>query len=303
MLFPPLRRLAKTNETYQASRVSLDRILDFFDDTQPFQERLGGPPLQVSRGDVAFEHVSFSYTPEKPVLCDLSLRARAGETVALVGSNGAGKTTLINHLLGFLSPDQGRVTIDGQDVQQVDLHSLRRQIGVVTQETILFSGTILENIRYGLPEASDEQVIEAARVANAHDFIRALPNGFLTDVGERGQRLSGGQLQRIALARAVLSDPPILVLDEATSAVDAESEALIQEALARLTHGRTTFVIAHRMCTVRRADRIVVMEYGRIAEEGRHEELLARAGSYRRLFAEQLFDTPGQSTVDPALAG
>ena len=303
MLFPPLRRLAKTNETYQASRVSLDRILDFFDDTQPFQERLGGPPLQVSRGDVAFEQVSFSYTPEKPVLCDLSLRARAGETVALVGSNGAGKTTLINHLLGFLSPDQGRVTIDGQDVQQVDLHSLRRQIGVVTQETILFSGTILENIRYGLPEASDEQVIEAARVANAHDFIRALPNGFLTDVGERGQRLSGGQLQRIALARAVLSDPPILVLDEATSAVDAESEALIQEALARLTHGRTTFVIAHRMCTVRRADRIVVMEYGRIAEEGRHEELLARAGSYRRLFAEQLFDTPGQSTVDPALAG
>jgi len=302
MLFPPLRRLAKTNETYQASRVSLDRILDFFDDTQPFQERLGGPPLQIARGDVAFEHVFFAYTPEKPVLHDISLRVRAGETVALVGSNGAGKTTLINHLLRFLNPDQGRITIDGQDVQQVDLHSLRRQIGVVTQETFLFSGTILENIRYGLPDASDERVVAAARVANAHDFINALPNGFHTDVGERGQRLSGGQLQRIALARAVLGDPRILVLDEATSAVDAESEALIQEALARLTLGRTTFVIAHRMSTVRRADRIVVMERGRIAEEGRHEELLARAGSYRRLFAEQLFDAHGQPTADPALA-
>ena len=303
MLFPPLRRLAKTNETYQASRVSLDRILDFFDDTQPFQERLGGPPLQIARGDVAFEHVSFAYVPEKPVLRDITLRVLAGETVALVGSNGAGKTTLIHHLLRFLSPDQGRVTIDGQDVQQVDLHSLRRQIGVVTQETILFSGTILENIRYGLPGAGDERVQEAARVAKAYDFIHALPGGFHTDVGERGQRLSGGQLQRIALARAVLGDPRILVLDEATSAVDAESEALIQEALARVTRGRTTFIIAHRMSTVRRADRIVVMEHGRIAEEGRHDELLARAGRYRRLFAEQLFDTPDQPTGDPALAG
>jgi len=303
MLFPPLRRLAKTNETYQASRVSLDRILDFFDDTQPFQERLGGPPLEITRAEVAFEHVSFAYLPEKPVLRDVSLRANPGETIALVGSNGAGKTTLINHLLRFLVADQGRVTIDGQDILQVDLHSLRRQIGVVTQETILFSGTILENIRYGLPEASDEQVMDAARIANAEDFIRSLPKGFHTDVGERGQRLSGGQLQRIALARAVLSDPRILVLDEATSAVDAESEALIQEALARLTHGRTTFVIAHRMSTVRRADRIVVMEQGRIVEEGRHEELLARAGSYRRLFAEQLFDTPGQDPADQATPG
>jgi ABC-type multidrug transport system fused ATPase/permease subunit len=288
MLFPPLRRLAKTNETYQASRVSLDRILDFFDDTQPFQERLGGPALHISRAEVAFEHISFAYTPDKPVLQDFSLRARPGESVALVGANGAGKTTLINHLLRFLTPDAGRVTVDGQDIQLVDLHSLRRQIGVVTQETILFSGTILENIRYGQPEASDEQVMEAARVANADEFIRALPNGFQTDVGERGQRLSGGQLQRIALARAVLSDPRILVLDEATSAVDAESEALIQEALARLTHGRTTFVIAHRMSTVRRADRIVVMEPGSDRGGGQSRGAPARAG-YRGLFAEQLF--------------
>src|SRR5499426_585300 len=167
MLFPPLRRLAKTNETYQASRISLDRILDFFDDTQPFQERYDGPPLQISRAEVVFEGVAFAYVPEKPVLRDVWLRARPGETVALVGSNGAGKTTLINQLLRFLTPDAGRVLIDGQDVQQVDLRSLRRQIGVVTQETILFSGTILENIRYGLPEATDAEVIEAARIANA----------------------------------------------------------------------------------------------------------------------------------------
>jgi len=243
--------------------------------------------------------VEFAYLPDKPVLRGVTLRARGGETIALVGSNGAGKTTLINQLLRFLTPDSGRVVIDGQDVQNVGLKSLRRQIGVVTQETILFSGSIADNIRYGLPEATDEQVIEAARTANALDFIMALPHGFQTDVGERGQRLSGGQLQRIALARAVLSNPPILVLDEATSAVDAESEALIQEALARLTHGRTTFVIAHRMSTVRRADRIVVLEHGRIVEEGRHEELLARAGGYRRLFVEQMFDTP-EPTSGPA---
>lgn len=298
MLFPPLRRLAKTNETYQSSRVSLDRILDFFDDTEAFLEHPGGMPLEITHGAVSFENISFSYQPEKPVLQGVSLRAHAGETVALVGSNGAGKTTLINHLLRFLTPDGGQVLIDGQDIQKADLKSLRRQIGVVTQETILFSGTIADNIRYGLPEATDEQIIEGARVANAYDFIMALPNGFQTDVGERGQRLSGGQLQRIALARAVLSDPRILVLDEATSAVDAESEGLIQEALARLTQGRTTFVIAHRMSTVRRADRIVVMEHGRIVEEGRHDELLARGGSYRKLFAEQLFETPAH----PALA-
>jgi subfamily B ATP-binding cassette protein MsbA len=298
MLFPPLRRLAKTNETYQASRVSLDRILDFFDDTESHQELAEGPPLVVTRADVAFENVEFAYLPDKPVLRGVTLRARGGETIALVGSNGAGKTTLINQLLRFLTPDSGRVVIDGQDVQNVGLKSLRRQIGVVTQETILFSGSIADNIRYGLPEATDEQVIEAARTANALDFIMALPHGFQTDVGERGQRLSGGQLQRIALARAVLSNPPILVLDEATSAVDAESEALIQEALARLTHGRTTFVIAHRMSTVRRADRIVVMDGGRLVEEGRHDELLVRNGSYRKLFAEQLFDLPDT----PALA-
>jgi subfamily B ATP-binding cassette protein MsbA len=292
MLFPPLRRLAKTNETYQASRVSLDRILDFFDDTTPYQERMEGPPLDIARGEVTYDNISFAYIPGKPVLEEVSVRFRAGETVALVGANGAGKTTLLHHLLRFLAPDSGRVLVDGQDIQHVDLRSLRRQIGVVPQETIMFSGSIIDNIRYGCPEATDEQVCAAARLANAHDFILALPDGFQTEVGERGQRLSGGQLQRVALARTVLADPRILVLDEATSAVDAESEALIQEALSRVTRGRTTFIIAHRMSTVRRADRIVVMDHGRIVEDGRHDELLARDGTYRRLFADQMFETP-----------
>ncbi len=288
MLFPPLRRLARTNETYQSARVSLDRILDFFDDTTPMQEHDRGPALTVTRAEVVFEDVSFSYLADKPVLRDVTLRVLGGETVALVGHNGAGKTTLINQLLRFLNPDSGRILIDGQDIHAVQLSSLRRQIGVVTQETVLFSGSIGENIRYGRPEASDEEVAEAARISNADEFIRQLPEGFDTDVAERGQRLSGGQLQRIALARAVLSNPPILILDEATSAVDAESESLIQDALARVMKGRTTFVIAHRVSTVRHADRIVVMQDGQIVEEGTHDDLVAAGGPYRRLFSEQL---------------
>ncbi len=292
MLFPPLRRLSKTNETYQAARVSLDRILDFFEETTPLQEAASGEPLVVSHGAVSFEDVSFAYLPGTPVLRDVTLHVAGGETVALVGHNGAGKTTLLHHLLRFLQPDSGRVAIDGQDLRTVDLASLRRAIGVVTQDTLLFSGSIADNIRYGLPTASDDEVIEAARIANALPFIEALPDGFSTDVGERGQRLSGGQVQRIALARAILGNPPLLVLDEATSAVDAESEALIQDALARVMAGRTTFVIAHRVSTVRRADRIIVLDGGRIVEQGTHDDLLARGGAYRALFAEQLLETP-----------
>jgi ABC-type multidrug transport system fused ATPase/permease subunit len=288
MLFPPLRRLAKTNETYQSARVSLDRILDFLDETKPMQERSGSKELAVSRGNVHFEKISFSYVPGIPVLSDIDLEVEGGHVVALVGPNGAGKTTIVSLLPRFLDPDEGRVVIDGQDVRDVTLSSLRRQIGIVTQETFLFSGTIGENIRYGRPDATEEEVREAATVANALDFILALPDGFASSVGERGQHLSGGQIQRIALARAVLGNPPILILDEATSAVDTDSESLIKEALARLMQGRTTFVIAHRISTVRRADRIVVMDGGKIVEEGRHEALLRKRGFYARFCEEQL---------------
>ena len=292
MLFPPLRRLAKTNETYQAARVSLDRILDFFDETTPMQEESGGASLVVGRADIVFDDVTFAYEPGRPVLANVSLTIRGGETVALVGANGAGKTTLVSLVLRFLEPDTGRVLVDGQDLAGVDRASIRRQVGVVPQETLLFSGSIADNIRYGCPDATDDEVMAAVRVANAESFLAALPAGIHSDAGERGQRLSGGQLQRVALARAVLGNPPILILDEATSAVDAESEAQIQDALGRVVRGRTTLVIAHRISTVRRADRIVVLDHGRVVEQGRHEELMARGGLYRRLFSEQLFDAP-----------
>ncbi len=288
MLFPPLRRLARTNETYQAARVSLDRVLDFLDETEPMKERDGTKDLRVSRGGVRFEGVHFSYVPGVPVLRGLDLEVEGGHVAALVGPNGAGKTTLVSLLPRFIDPGRGRVLIDGQDLREVTLRSLRRQIGIVTQETFLFSGTVEENIRYGRPEATEEEVWQAARVANAFDFIQVLPRGFRSEVGERGQRLSGGQIQRIALARAVINNPPILILDEATSAIDAESETLIREAIARLMHGRTTFVIAHRISTVRRADRILVMDGGRIVEEGRHDALFQRRGLYARICQEQL---------------
>ena len=287
MLFPPMRRLARTNETYQAARVSLERILDFVDDTEPLKERDGTRDLQVTRGTIRFEDVRFSYTPGVPVLCGIDLTIEGGQVVALVGPNGAGKTTLVSLLPRFIEPATGRIAIDGQDLSGVTLASLRRRIGIVAQDPFLFSGTIEDNIRYGRPDAGEREVEEAARTANALEFIRALPQGFRTEIGERGKRLSGGQVQRIALARAVIHNPPILILDEATSAVDAESETLIREALASLMRGRTTIVIAHRLSTVRRADRILVMQHGRIIEEGRHEALYLRGGLYTRLCLEQ----------------
>ena len=288
MLFPPLRRLARTNETYQSARVSLDRILDFLDDTAPLKERDGARELTVARGDVRFEDVRFSYVPGVPVLRGISVGIEGGQLVALVGPNGSGKTTLLSLLPRFIDPDGGRVLIDGQDLREATLASLRRQIGIVTQEPFLFSGAIEDNIRYGRPGATEDEVWQAAKVANAFDFISALPEGFRTQVGERGQRLSGGQIQRIALARAIINNPPLLILDEATSAVDAESDRLIREALHRLMQGRTVFVIAHRISTVQRADRILVMDGGRIVEEGRHDTLYLRNGPYTRICKEQL---------------
>jgi ABC-type multidrug transport system fused ATPase/permease subunit len=233
--------------------------------------------------------VSFEYSDSKtPVLRDINLTIAPGEVVAFVGMSGAGKSTLLDLVPRLHDVTAGRISVDGHDVREVTQSSLRALMGVVTQETFLFSGSILDNIRYGRPDASLQEVMEAARRAHAHDFIQACPQEYETRVGERGVRLSGGQRQRIAIARAFLRNPPILILDEATSDLDAESEFIIQQALSELMKGRTVLVIAHRLATVRSADRIVVIDDGRIVEIGRHDELLARDGVYRRLYALQI---------------
>ena len=236
--------------------------------------------LPAIAGRVDFEDITFGYKPGQWVLQGLNLTAAPGQVIALVGSSGAGKTTLVNLIPRFYDPQKGRILIDGIDIASVTLQSLRRQIGIVPQETTLFSGTIAQNIAYGREHFDLATVEEAARKANAHDFITALPDGYSTLVGEQGVNLSGGQRQRIAIARALLLDPKLLILDEATSALDNESEALVQEALSRLMQRCTVFVIAHRLSTVREADCIVVLEKGRVVETGKHDELLARGGRY-----------------------
>jgi ATP-binding cassette subfamily B protein len=234
---------------------------------------------------VRFEGVSFAYpsAPDKPIVRNVALDLRAGEVVALVGGTGSGKTTLMNLLMRFYEVDAGRVLLDGHDVRQIRVADLRRQFAIVPQESVLFASSIRENIAYGDPTASDEAIVAAAQAANAHEFITALPQGYDTVVGERGGTLSGGQRQRLAIARAVLRDAPILVLDEPTAALDASSEALVMSALERLMQGRTTFVIAHRLSTVRNADKIVVLGQGQVLEVGSHDELLRRNGHYARL--------------------
>jgi subfamily B ATP-binding cassette protein MsbA len=255
-------------------------------------EQPGAPPLQPFRRAIEFADVCFGYEDgHDNILRGVSFRVDAGQMIAIVGRSGAGKTTLVNMLPRFYDVTSGAILIDGVDIRQVTLASLRAQIGIVTQETVLFDDTIANNIAYGSAKASRESIEAAARAANAHDFVAALPEGYDTTIGERGQRLSGGQRQRLAIARAVLKNAPILVLDEATSALDSESELLVQEALTNLMMNRTSFVIAHRLSTIRRADAIVVLENGRIAEVGRHDDLLARPdGAYAALYQMQLLE-------------
>jgi ATP-binding cassette subfamily B multidrug efflux pump len=285
--YEPIRGIASLYAQVQAAVAGAERIFELLD-TQPeitdAPDAVRLPPVQ---GRVEFDHVTFSYQDEEPVLQDISLVAEPGQTVALVGPTGVGKTTLVSLLTRFYDVDEGAIRIDGHDVRQVNRESLRRQMGIVLQDTFLFSGTVMDNIRYGRLEASDEEVIAAAQLANADQFIARLPEGYQAQLGERGHNLSQGQRQLIAIARAVLADPRILILDEATSSVDTRTELLIQRALDELLKGRTSFVIAHRLSTIRNADQVFVLHQGRIVERGTHEELLAAQGLYYDLYSSQ----------------
>jgi ATP-binding cassette, subfamily B, bacterial len=288
----PLNTLSRLWAKLAKVAVRAERIMEVFDERPAVEERPGAKTAPRFRGEVRFEGVSFGYDPDQPVLRDIELEIQPGEVAAVVGATGAGKSTLSSLILRLYDPVKGSVLIDGSDIRDYKLDSLVEQIGVVLQESLLFQTTIRENIAYGSPKATFEEIQEAARLAYCEDFIQDLPKGFDTVVGERGSTLSGGQRQRIAIARAVIRDAPILILDEPTTGLDAEAEEIVMRALERLMRGRTTLMIAHKLSTVRRADRIYVLEAGEIAEEGTHEELTARGGAYERAFRLQTI--PGQ---------
>jgi ATP-binding cassette, subfamily B, bacterial len=287
LLIDPIGHTTNNYNEFKQGEASVDRVFELMAIQPTVIEKMNAIALAPVNGKVEYRHISFAYKPGEPVLKDISLLVSPGEAIALVGASGAGKTTFVNLLPRFYDPEVGQIFIDDVDIRDVKLHSLRRQIGIVPQETIMFSGTIAQNIAFGQDAFEIKAVIEAAKIANAHQFISQLPKGYQTWVGERGVNLSGGQRQRIAIARAVLLNPQILILDEATSALDSESEALVQEALERLMEKRTVFIIAHRLSTVRRCDRILVLEQGQIVESGTHEELLALERRYARFYAQQ----------------
>ncbi|MCE5286591.1 MAG: lipid A export permease/ATP-binding protein MsbA [Pelosinus sp.] len=280
----PIKRLSKVYGNIQRALAAAQRVFDVLDTKPEIQDMPGAVELPTIRGEVSFTNVNFGYKEDELALENITLIAEPGQMVAIVGPSGAGKTTIANLVPRFYDPTGGVISIDGVDIKTVTLDSLRRQIGIVPQETVLFNGTVFENILYGRLEATEEEVIAAAKAANAHEFITKTTEGYKTQIGERGSKLSGGQRQRIAIARAILKDPRVLILDEATSALDPESEKLVQQALDKLLVGRTSFVIAHRLSTIQRADLILVMEKGKIVESGTHKELLATGGLYSNLY-------------------
>lgn len=283
----PVKRISRVYGNIQRALAAAERVFEVLDTKSDIQEQPDAIALPTVQGHVAMNNVTFSYTPGHNALDNVSLEVKPGQMIAIVGPSGAGKTTIANLLPRFYDPQAGSILVDGHDIRMITLQSLREQIGIVPQETILFNGTVYDNILYGRLDASEAEVIAAAKAANAHEFIEKLPDQYNTSIGERGATLSGGQRQRIAIARAILKNPRILILDEATSALDTESEKLVQQALDKLMVGRTSFVIAHRLSTVQRADLIVVLAKGAIVEQGTHSELLAKGGLYRKLHQVQ----------------
>ncbi|MBN2225196.1 MAG: ATP-binding cassette domain-containing protein [Deltaproteobacteria bacterium] len=298
MIWPSIRSITKIFNSLQEAIAAAVRIFDVLDTKAEIFDKPDALELQPIKKNVELSHVSFAYDDE-PVLRDINLKVKAGEVIAFVGMSGGGKTTLVNLIPRFYDVTQGSITVDGTDIRDATVGSLRSQIGIVTQQTILFSDTIKNNIAYGTHDMPDKAIFAAARAANAHDFITRLPHGYDTMIGEQGMRLSGGERQRISIARAILKDAPILILDEATSSLDTESEQEVQKALENLMKGRTTFVIAHRLSTIKYANRIVVLVSGKIVEEGTHDELLAKSGEYKKLYDMQFRDTGGAGFHEP----